>query len=296
MTHNPTLIYVQKAIDYIDDNIDNPLDATSIADHIAISVSYLKKIFKSVTDLSLIDYARARKLNHCLDMLNRTKKTISEIALSNGYDYEQSFSRAFKQRFGISPKHYRDNTTEIELIPKLDLSFIIELKDAMIVQPIFRRLPAFQIGGLLHRVSIEDKYQYKPSILAKDFFYNHKDDITSPVRNDDYYGYTLPDDAYESSTRYLTGLRVDENSKLPEGYHIENVPEQTYIVFKFIGNFPARKITWEHLKSIWEFRDKYLKKAHDIHERIYGYYEYIDTRISSDDYCELELYVPIKDK
>jgi len=327
LTHNPTLIYVQKAIDYIDDNIANPLDARSIADHIAISVSYLKKIFKSVTDLSLIDYARARKLNHCLDLLNRTKKTISDIALSNGYDYEQSFSRAFKQRFGISPKHYRDNTTEIELIPKLDLSFIIELKDAMIVQPVFRRLPAFQLGGLLHRVSIEDKYQYKPSILGKDFYYNHKDDITSPVRNDDYYGYTLPDDAYESSTRYLTGLKVDANSKLPEGYHgytlpddayesstryltglkvdansklpegyhIENVPEQTYIVFKFIGNFDASKITWEHLKSIWEFRDKYLKKAHNIHERIYGYFEYIDTRISSDDYCELELYVPIKD-
>ncbi len=295
MKHNPTLVYVQEAIDYIDDNIAYSLDAKSIADHIAISVSYLKKIFKSVTDLSLIDYARARKLNHCLDLLNRTERTISEIALSNGYEYEQSFSRSFKQRFGISPKHYRDNTTAIDLIPKLDLSFITDLQDAMIVKPIFKRLPSFQIGGLLHRVSIEEKFQYKPSTLGKEFYFHQKDRITSPVRNDIYYGYTLPDDEYESSTRYLTGLKVDENSILPEEFHIENIPEQTYIVFKFIGNFEANHITWEHLKSIWEFRDKYLEKAHNIQERIYGYYEYIDASISSDNYCELELYVPIKD-
>jgi len=295
LKHNPTLIYVQEAIDYIDDNITFSVDAKSIADHIAISVSYLKKIFKSVTALSLIDYARARKLNHCLDLLSNTEYTISEIALNNGYDYEQSFSRAFKQRFGISPKHYRDNTTAIDLIPKLDLSFITELNDAMIVQPTFKRLPAFQIGGLLHRVSIKEKYLYKPSNLAKDFYSNHKSHIGSPVKTNVYYGYTLPDDEFESSTRYLTGLRVDENSRLLEKHHIEDVPEQTYIVFKFIGNFHASQITWEHLMSIWDFRDKYLKKSHDIQERIYGYFEYIDETISTNDYCELDLYVPIKD-
>ncbi len=293
MTYNPVLRYVQDAIDYIEDQIANPIDANSIAEHISISVSYLKKIFKSVTDISLIEYARARKLNHCLCLLSKTEETICEIALKNGYVYEQSFSRAFKKKFGISPKNYRENTTAIELTPKLDLSFIYEVKDAMIVKPIFKRLPSFKIGGLLHRVSIEEKYKYKPSMLAKDFHLNQKKLIQNPVRDDDYYGYTSHDPYNEDSTFYLTGLKVDENTQLFDYHHVIDIPEQDYIVFKFIGNFDPIEITWEHLKSIWDYRDKYLHQNPHIKKSSYGYFEYIDTRKCSESYCELSLFVPI---
>lgn len=288
------LVYVQEVIDYIEDNIDNPMDAKSIADHVALSVSYIKKIFKSITGLSLIDYARARKLNHCLDLVANSDQTIVDIALKNGYEYEQSFSRAFKKRFRISPKHYRQDSIAIELIPKLDLSFIVELKDAMIVRPIFKRLPSFKIAGPLHRVSVEEKFQYKPSNLANEFFSNQKKLIKKPEKANVYYGYTLPDDDHHMSTRYLTALKINADSVVPSSYHVEEVPEQEYIVFKFIGNFHASKITWEHLKSIWDYRDKYFEKTHDVKGRIYGYFEYIDGNITSDDYCELEIYVPIQ--
>jgi len=293
LTYNPVLRYVQDAIDYIEDQIANPIDANSIAEHISISVSYLKKIFKSVTDISLIEYARARKLNHCLCLLSRTEQTISEIALKNGYVYEQSFSRAFKKKFGISPKNYRENTTAIELTPKLDLSFIYEVKDAMIVKPVFKRLPSFKIGGLLHRVSIEEKYEYKPSMLAKDFHLNQKKLIKDPVRNDDYYGYTSHDPHNEDSTFYLTGLKVDTNTQLLDYHHVIDIPEQDYIVFKFIGNFDPIEITWEHLKSIWDYRDKYLRQNPHIRKSSHGYFEYIDTRKCSESYCELSIFVPI---
>lgn len=291
MKQNSILNYVQQAIDYIEEHIMEVIDATSIAKAISISVSYLKKIFKAVTDVSIMEYARARKLNHCLHLLATTKLSISTIALQYGYEYEQSFSRAFKQNFGISPKHYREASTVIDLTPKMDLSFVIELKDAVIAKPVFKKLPSFKLGGLIHRVSFKEKFQYKPSELAKDFHFNKKQILGLDFQ--DYYGYTLPDPELPESTYYMTGSKINENVVLPEGFKSLQVPEQTYIVFKFIGNFDPSYITWEHLLSIWSYRDKYLEQVHGIKNKIYGYFEYINASICSDSYCELELYVPI---
>lgn len=296
MTLNPMLNYVNEAINFIEDNIDKPVDAKLIADHIAISVSYLKKIFKSITEQSIMEYARARKLNHCLSLLNTTEKSVVDIAMSNGYDYEQSFSRAFKKEFGISPKHYRETKMIIDLTPKLDLSFIYDLKDAMIVKPVFKRIPSFKIGGILNRITIAEKYKYKPSMIANDFYYRQKHKISNPVNEDVYYGYTMPDHDLEKSTFYLSGLEVSDDTVMPEDFHVEEIPEKDYIIFKFIGNFDASKITWEHLLEIWQFRDKYLESVYNITDRIYGYFEYIDGSKVSHDYCELELYVPIEHK
>jgi len=291
MTLNPMLTYIQSAIDYIEDNIHLPFDADSIASHINISTSYLKKIFKSVTGYSLIEYARGRKLNHCLELLNKSDASISEIALDNGYTYEPSFSRAFKKHFGISPKHYRDNKKVIEITPKLDLSFIVELNEALIVKPVFKKLPAFKLAGQLHTVTTEEKFQYKPSMRGKVFYEEEKDKIIHPEDAYTYYGYTMENPNHE--TFYLTALKINEDSIIPEEFHTEIVPEQDYIVFKFIGHFDAKHITWEHLVGIWKYRDVYLEKVHGITERTYGYFEYINPRVSSEDYCELELYVPI---
>ncbi|MCH4886374.1 AraC family transcriptional regulator [Acidaminobacter sp. JC074] len=293
MTYNPTLKYIQDTIDYIEDNIDSPMDADTISSHVSLSTSYLKKIFKAITDISLIEYARARKLNHCLKLLSESSMTISQIAFQNGYDYEQSFSRAFKKQFGLSPKYYRDHPKEIKITPKLDLSFIFEIKDALIVKPVFKRLPAFKIGGLRHHVTLEDKFKYKPSRLARDFHFNHKKSIQNPVRNNDYYGYTLPDPLDDMATYYYTGLKITEDSILPDRYQAIDIPEQTYIVFRFIGNFDPIDITWEHLKTIWDYRDKYLRDNPDIKKCDYGYFEYIDSRKCSKTYCEMDIYVPL---
>jgi len=293
MTSNPIISYVESAINYIEVNIEQALSAEMIAVGNLISKSHLQRIFKTVTGQSLMGYVRSRKLSCCLKELIESNNTVVEIALKYGYDYEQSFSRAFKSKFGVSPHYFRNGTIGANITPKMDLSFIIDLKDSVIAKPRFVKLPAFQIGGIEHRVTIEEKFKSKPTDIGNDFYFNKRLLIDKPKNPTVYYGYTMQDFEREESSRYFTGVEIDEETTLPEGFQCLDIPENNYIIFKFVGNFPATEITWQHLKDIWNFRDYYIEKYHGITERIYGYFEYIDETICDENYCELDLYVPI---
>lgn len=293
MTKNPIISYVENVINYIEKNIDQALSAEMIATDNMISKSHLQRIFKTLTGQSLMDYVRSRKLSCCLNELIDSDNTVIDIALKYGYDYEQSFSRAFKTKFGVSPHHFRNSLIGANITPKMDLSFIIDLKDALIAKPRFVKLPAFHIGGTTHRVTIEEKFKNKPTDIGSEFFYNKRHLIDKPKNSNAYYGYTMEDFEKEESSIYLTGVEIDEQTILPEGFQCIEVPENNYIMFKFVGNFPPSEITWKHLKDIWNFRDYYISKYHGITERIYGYFEYLDDTICDENYCELDLYVPI---
>ncbi|MBI9011491.1 MAG: helix-turn-helix domain-containing protein [Clostridiales bacterium] len=293
MTNNPIIAYVESAINYIEENIDQALTADLIATENMISKSHLQRIFKTVTGQSLMDYVRSRKLSRCLVELIDSDLTVVDIALKYGYDYEQSFSRAFKSKFGISPHFFRNSTIGANITPKMDLSFIIDLKDSLIAKPKFVKLPAFQIGGITHRVTIKEKFKNKPTDIGHEFFYNKRLLIDKPKNPTVYYGYTMEDFEREESSKYFTGVEIDEHTILPEGFQCIDIAENNYIMFKLIGNFPASEITWKHLDEIWTFRDFYMEKYHGITERIYGYFEYIDETVCDDNYCELDLYVPI---
>jgi AraC family transcriptional regulator len=242
--------------------------------------------------MTLKDYIRSRKLSSSLVLLRKTNLTIADIAKRHQYDYEQSYSRSFKKQFGISPKFYRDNPIEVEITPKMELSFLIDLKDSVIIEPKFVMIPSFELAGTLHTVTIEEKFNYKPSKLANDFFENDRLKIKKPVKENVFYGYTFKHPKADH-TYYLTSLEVDDKSEYPDHFEKVNVYESKYIVFKFIGSFHASQITWEHLKEIWSVRDDYLTHYQDIEEKPLGYFEYIDGSISNEDYCEIEIYVPI---
>jgi AraC family transcriptional regulator len=55
----------------------------------------------------LAGYIRSRKLAVSLDDLLKTNSTLFNIALDYGFEYEQSYRRAFKHEFGITPGEYR---------------------------------------------------------------------------------------------------------------------------------------------------------------------------------------------
>lgn len=104
--------YLQKVIDYIEEHINETIDAEMIANYIGFSKQYLHKVFFIYTSVNLIEYVRNRKLDYAMNDL-KTGIRIIDIALKYGYSSERAFSRAFLKRFGNSPKHFRKNTLSI---------------------------------------------------------------------------------------------------------------------------------------------------------------------------------------
>lgn len=102
---------LQQIKDYVTANIDNPMmNAASIARANNISKRYLYRLFET-EETSITDLIRAQRLQICKEaiLLNATgQTTLTDIALSHGFNDIAHFSKLFKNQYGISPRVFRD--------------------------------------------------------------------------------------------------------------------------------------------------------------------------------------------
>ncbi|MGV2998665.1 AraC family transcriptional regulator [Streptococcus suis] len=102
-----TKSYVHHAIKFIHSHYSHPIKVAEIADQLALSRSYLYKIFKQETGYAIKDYILQVKMNRSCQLLETPERTITEIANSVGYYDPLTFSTAFKNYFHMSPTDYR---------------------------------------------------------------------------------------------------------------------------------------------------------------------------------------------
>ena len=88
---------------------DPDLHLQQVASDHGISPRYLQKLFESV-DESFGHFVKLRRLERCrLDLRSplHAQKSISDILFQWGFNDSASFSRAFREQYGLSPREYR---------------------------------------------------------------------------------------------------------------------------------------------------------------------------------------------
>lgn len=95
---------------FIDDHLaDSELSPQWVAQHHKISTRYLNMLFEAA-ETTPARWIWARRLKRCAEDITDPRhagRTIGDIAFSWGFNDLTHFSRAFKARFGMSPKDYR---------------------------------------------------------------------------------------------------------------------------------------------------------------------------------------------
>ena len=97
---------VNQVIDYISANLHQPLQLDVIAERICISRRQLLRIMRSALNESLYAYMARQGMERAIMYMQTEEMTLAELAARVGYDNPQSFSKAFRKLFGISPKAY----------------------------------------------------------------------------------------------------------------------------------------------------------------------------------------------
>ncbi len=98
---------INLALDYIENNLCEPISPNHIAFHIGYSRTYFDHCFSAVIGESPASYLRRRRLSEAARQLITTEKTILEIALEFQYKSAEAFTRAFYQEFRLTPSAYR---------------------------------------------------------------------------------------------------------------------------------------------------------------------------------------------
>ncbi len=101
---------IQKILDYIDQNLGNPISRESICRELYISESYLSRTFTKEMGMTLVDYITECRINKAKELLRTTDLTVTNICTQVGYNYAAYFTKIFKEKTGMTPNQYRDQS------------------------------------------------------------------------------------------------------------------------------------------------------------------------------------------
>lgn len=127
---------VNHFIDKIEASLCLDIDYQDLAKGVGINFATLQKIFPLVTDISLAEYVRCRRLTLAGRDLAQSDFRIIDIAMNYGYSSAAAFSRAFYSFHGIKPSEVKRNVKHLKCYPKIVLSKPAKVKslDYEIVQ------------------------------------------------------------------------------------------------------------------------------------------------------------------
>jgi len=105
---------LEKVLVNIEEGIRDGINVDIVVKKHSLSERHLQRLFKLAFNQSLGFYIRSRKLAASIDDLLNTDLNVLDIALDYGFEYEQSYIRAFKREFGITPGNFRKTGQTIE--------------------------------------------------------------------------------------------------------------------------------------------------------------------------------------
>ncbi len=92
---------------YIEENYKEGT-LTELAELMNQSVTGLSRFIKKNSDMNFQQLLQQKRLNQASFLLTTTRLTVEEIILAVGYDNTSYFHRIFRERYGMTPKKYRD--------------------------------------------------------------------------------------------------------------------------------------------------------------------------------------------
>ena len=106
LIHEPRPVALQRLMA---DNFRYNLKLEQFAKLSNRSLSAFKRDFKSTFNTTPGKWLLEKRLMHARNLLQNGDKTISEIAYESGFETQPHFSRAFKEKFLMSPQSFRKN-------------------------------------------------------------------------------------------------------------------------------------------------------------------------------------------
>ncbi|MCL1878289.1 MAG: AraC family transcriptional regulator [Defluviitaleaceae bacterium] len=241
---------------YVEDNLAGEIDHAELAKIACCSSHNFYRVFSFITDVSLSEYIRRRRLTLAALELQNSNIKVIDLAVKFGYESPVSFSRAFQQLHGVTPTEARADGVTLKAYPRMsfqisikgekEMDYRIETKEAF---QVFGIEDVFRVTGGIHGEGF-DASERKPSDLWDEGFANGANDKLEANAGDlpSFVGKGLGKihaicdyrQTEPGTFPYMLCAFKTQNSKT-EGYTIADIPSHTWAIF------PSEKHEWKDL-------------------------------------------------
>jgi AraC family transcriptional regulator len=94
---------------YIQTHLDEDLSLDVLAARVGFSAFHFHRLFREAIGEAVKEYVRRLRVERAAYRLKISEQTVLQIALDAGFKTHESFTRAFRRQFGITPSEFRDN-------------------------------------------------------------------------------------------------------------------------------------------------------------------------------------------
>ena len=98
---------IERALGFIEENLEEKLTVQSIATEAAMSPSWFQTAFKTATGRPVFAHVRERRLERARTLLADRRLSLSQIAYACGFSSHSHMTRLFTAKYGITPTEMR---------------------------------------------------------------------------------------------------------------------------------------------------------------------------------------------
>lgn len=285
---------LQKAIDYIEENLTEELDYTEIASKACVSSFHFQRIFSVMCNFPLGEYIRNRRLTLAGAELNLSNEKVIDIALKYSYDSPDSFAKAFTRFHGITPSAAREPGACLRSFSRLSIK--ISLEGGNVMDYRIEKKHAFNVIGKSQTFISSDEF-VRDDIPA---FWSrcHKDGTVkelykvshNTVNGGIVFGVCYGDNTVEGNQFPYLIAATYEKGEIPVGYSVKEIPEYTWAIFRCVGAMPrAIQALWHRIYTEF-FPTSEYRPVHGID--LEAYYE---GNMDDEKYVS-EIWIPVERK
>lgn len=243
---------LQRIIDYIENHLQRkqePIDPQEVSELAGCSFDFFQKVFSYMNGISFSEYIRSRKLTLAGYDLKSTDKRVVDISYQYGYDSPTSFTKAFRQFHGLTPKEARCGNRKLRVMPKMQSSAKQQYSWRL------KQIPAFRLIGKSIQCANGEQYikipEFWSDCQSSGFFSELISIDTGKPKG--LFGLYRYWDSNANEIEYSIMVAADEPS--PDGYSEARIPETTWAVFDCRGAVPqAIQNGWKYLQEEWLIR------------------------------------------
>lgn len=99
--------FLNRSLGYLYSHFFEDVTVRDVAEYVGYTTNYFNFKFKEAFGMPFGEYLREVRLSYSENLLKSGDISITEVALEAGFGNSSYFSRAFKARYGVSPRAYR---------------------------------------------------------------------------------------------------------------------------------------------------------------------------------------------
>lgn len=283
-------VRINRALNYAQKKLPHHIELEEVAKIAAFSPYYFHRIFFLMVGENFSEFMRKRRLEWAAIELLTSHRRIIDISLEVGFESQESFSRAFKNYFKVTPAKFRKDRYK----PKekhFSLHDVFYIKKGEIMKPEIIEKESFTVIGLVQTYDAPD---FKKAFDQWEIF-KKKSQQADILKTDMLYGISLiPISTYKQQNctgifKYLTACqKIDKETKIPEDMITLEIPKQKYAKYTFKGPISGFQA---FITNIW----MYYLPASGLEVIEAPEIEVYDKRINIESHeSEMDYLIPIK--